>query len=78
VAEAYARGDNLLRSLSRVAGDAAAVDQIMRQWVAESGVPAVGLVALAAIRTVFVDCLYPTSEPSGALGFDQPEEDDTE
>jgi len=75
VGEVYALGDSLLRALAPLAGDAAAIDQFMRRWLDEHGVPAAGMVALAAIRTTFADCLYPADSPDGAIGFDQPEDD---
>ena len=75
VGEVYDLAGGLLRALAPVAGDGAAIDAYMRKWLDVTGVPAAGMVALAAIRTVFVDCLYPADSPAGAIGFDQPEDD---
>lgn len=79
VAEAYTHAGNLLRSLAAVVGDPAAVDQIMRRWLDVNGVPAAGMVALAAVRLTFTQCLTRVDEvPAGALAFTTTQEDDTD
>jgi len=77
VVEAYTHAGALLRSLAAVVGDPAAVDAIMRRWLDVNGVPAAGMVALAAVRLTFVQCLTRVDEvPVGALGFTPIQEDD--
>jgi len=72
VDQAYALADDLLRALTPLAGQPAAVDRLMRRWLDRHDVAAFGMVALCAVRTVFVDYLTPTPSadvPPGALGF---------
>ncbi len=79
VVEAYTHAGNLLRSLAAVVGDPAAVDSIMRKWLDVNGVPAAGMVALAAVRLTFTQCLTRVDEvPAGALAYTTIQEDDTE
>jgi len=77
VAEANALAGGLLRALSPLAGDPAGVDQTMREWLAEHDVSRFGFIALAAVRTVFVQCLTRVAEvPPGSLGFTIQEDPD--
>ena len=77
MAEAYTHAGNLLRSLAAVVGDPAAVDQIMRRWLDVNGVPAAGMVALAAVRLTFTQCLTRVDEvPPGALAYTIQEDPD--
>jgi len=77
VAEARALAGGLLRALSPLAGDPAAVDALMRKWLDVNGVPAAGMVALCAVRTTFADCLTRVDEvPPGALAYTPIQEDD--
>lgn len=73
VDRAYALADDLLRALTPLAGQPAEVDRLMRRWLDKYGVAAFGMVALCAVRTVFVDYLTPTPTvdiPPGALALD--------
>ena len=41
----------------------------MRAWVDKLGATAFSMVCMATVKVMFSDCLYPSDEPSGALGF---------
>lgn len=68
VDETYYLADNLLCALTPLAGDPIQVNNLMRRWFDTYG-NRFGAIAMAAVRTTFVDCLHPTDSPTGAFGF---------
>lgn len=69
--------NDLLRELTPLIGDQAAIDETCRRWLHVLGGPRLGLVCAAAVRATFADCLTETpitAIPTGAVAFVQPME----
>jgi hypothetical protein len=70
--EARDLADDLIRQLSRHPGDDPAVCEVLRHWLDVHGVQGLSLVAMAAMRITFGECLttHPEAIPSDALTID--------